>query len=156
MRQLQESKTIKTLHILLLALWLCFIFSNSLRTGEASNVQSEMVTGGLNAMLARLGLSALLSGGLVRTLAHFAEFAVLGALAALGLWLWKCLSARAPLLFALFACIGVAVTDEIVQAFVPERTASIADVLTDCAGILVGFFGIWLFFLFCRRHAKQR
>jgi len=42
------------------------------------------------------------------------------------------------LVFVLLFIFIFALTDEFHQSFVPNRTASIVDVLTDCAGSLIG------------------
>ncbi len=65
----------------------------------------------------------------LRKLAHFAEYAVLGALLARG--------CGAGLLAAA-AGIAYAGTDELHQHFVPGRHAAFRDVAVDAAGVLAG------------------
>jgi VanZ family protein len=65
----------------------------------------------------------------LRTGAHFAEYAVLGAL--LARWL------RRPAVAAA-AGSAYAVTDELHQALVPGRAASVADWVVDTLGVLAG------------------
>ena len=65
----------------------------------------------------------------VRKLAHFVEYAILGALA------WR---ADRRLLVALGFAMAVAVVDETQQAFTMFRTGSPFDVLLDCAGAATG------------------
>jgi VanZ family protein len=66
---------------------------------------------------------------ILRKLAHFAEYAILGAL------LVRALAAYVP---AIAAAIAYAISDEIHQAFVPGRYASALDVAIDAAGVLIG------------------
>ena len=66
---------------------------------------------------------------LLRKSAHFAEYAVLGAL------LLRALDLRVA---ALTAGIAYAISDEIHQYFVPGRYASAWDVLLDSGGVLLG------------------
>ena len=69
---------------------------------------------------------------LVRKMAHFAEFGVLGFLwALLGLFQWY----PAMWLYGL----GVALVDEGIQYFVPGRAAAVTDVTIDYCGFFCGF-----------------
>ncbi len=141
---------------LLLLLTLAFIFGNSLKPADASNAQS----GGFIAMLGRIfGLSPAVTENegfraVVRTLAHFCEFALLGAeVAALLLLLGAPRIAHAG--GGLFVIL-VAVSDECIQRFVPGRTSDILDVAVDSAGGLFGLLLVLLaFFLFFRPRAKK-
>ena len=85
---------------------------------------------------------------LVRKSAHFLEFALLGLL-------WGGLSRvkklRAPWLYGL----AVAITDEVIQYFVPGRAPLISDVALDYAGYLFGFFLIVGIVALIRRKSKN-
>jgi VanZ family protein len=65
----------------------------------------------------------------VRKIAHFAEYAVLGAL------LLRALRSEA---LAVAAGVAYAATDELHQHFVPGRHAAFRDVAIDAAGVLAG------------------
>jgi VanZ family protein len=67
---------------------------------------------------------------------HFAMYAALGALAALG-WARNMNSPHFALVILLAMCVGA--TDEIHQRYVAGRTSDIADFAADTAGILIGF-----------------
>jgi VanZ family protein len=75
--------------------------------------------------------------GLIRKFAHFAEYAVLVALAysAFSAASVRFLSSRAYIAGFGFACL-VALIDETNQAFMSERTGSAVDVLLDVSGAL--------------------
>jgi VanZ family protein len=90
----------------------------------------------------------------IRKLAHVTEYAILGLLVWRALrkpsstprpWLWS--QAGSALLFvALYAT-----SDEIHQAFVPARQASIWDVLLDTLGGAFGLLFLWIIGR-CRKH----
>lgn len=123
--------------LLLLLLTTAFIWSNSLRNAAASTEQS----GSFRALFARLfdvqqqPFRFLYEN--MRKVAHFSEFALLGAEAAVlpaalkKKWLRYLASAW------LF-CVLVATVDETIQYFVPGRAAAWADVALDSAGALCG------------------
>lgn len=115
---------------------LTFIFSNSLRTADASENQSGFVTALVNGILTALGLPAL-TEHVIRKLAHFTEFALLGFL------LNNCVrtytphwvrSLPLPLLLGLLA----AHLDETLQLFSEGRSSSVVDVWIDFGGVCTG------------------
>ncbi len=84
----------------------------------------------------------------IRKCAHMAEYGLLAVLVLMGLngafrflpreWCWR----RAGLAFGI--CVLYAVSDEIHQAFEPERYGSPVDVLIDTAGAAVALLALWL------------
>ena len=113
---------------------LIFIWGNSLLPGEISGAFSDWV----KSVLARLfggGFQASSGRGLLRKVAHFTEFAALGAL--LG-WLFGMLKKRRiyPFLFGTAA----ACIDETIQMFVPDRGPTVRDVCIDSCGVLTGMY----------------
>lgn len=133
--------------VLALAAATGFIFSQSLKDGGDSASLSLTVT---NALLRFFGVdSDSLSAALfdrvhffVRKLAHFSEYALLGAL-----WFWCVRSFTAkkttfilpPATAFLTACI-----DETLQIFSPGRGNSFFDVLLDFSGAVCGVLFAWL------------
>ena len=117
---------------------LAFIWGNSLLPGEISGAFSDWVKGIL-AYLLPMGPDDGTGGGLLRKLAHFTEFACLGA--CLG-WLHGMLQKGKlrPFLWGVLA----ASVDETIQRFVPDRGPSIKDVCIDSAGVLTGIILLWL------------
>ena len=82
---------------------------------------------------------------------HFGMFFVLGALLAFGL---QRAQRRPPLFLALAAGIAVGVVDELHQRAVPGRSAELADLLADSAGVIAG---VWLTHrVLARRWSIQR
>ena len=117
---------------------LLFIWGNSLMSAELSHALSEWVKGLLKPFLSDSPVTQE-SNGLVRKLAHFAEFAALGACLA-----WRRGMLGKNLHGAWIAGTAAAVTDETIQLFVPNRGPGIADVLLDSCGVLTGMLFLYL------------
>jgi len=115
----------------LLILNLAFIWGNSLLPGELSGAFSDWVKEILAALFGGEDLGG--GSGLLRKLAHFSEFALLGALLS---WLFAMLQKRRY--WALGCGILAACVDETIQRFVPDRGPSIFDVGIDTCGVLTG------------------
>ena len=124
-------------------LWLCFIFSNSLKSADVSSRDS----GRLLALLQKL--LPTLSDHVLRKLAHFAEFAVLGVLAALTAVFFIKLrrlraSGTAPVKLFPVLCVLLAfgifcpVVDELLQFLSPGRSTEFLDMLIDFGGFTFG------------------
>ena len=117
----------------LICLILCFIWGNSLLPGEISGRISD----GVKALLAFLlpgevpGVTT--GGGLLRKIAHFTEFAALGASL---VWRFGMLEKRKS--NALVCGFLAACVDETIQLFVPDRGPAIRDVLIDTCGVAAG------------------
>lgn len=134
----------------LLVVNVLFIWGNSLLPGSVSGAISHFVRDIL-AYIFPGGSSDPDSGhGLLRKLAHFTEFACLGALFA---WLFGML--RRPLLFALPCGFAVACIDETIQRFVPDRGPAFKDVLIDTSGALLGIGLLFLGYTIRKKQAKQ-
>lgn len=117
---------------------LAFIWGNSLLPGEISGAISDWVKNLLALLFPGDGPIAS-GGGLIRKIAHFTEFAALGAL--LG-WLFAMLQKKKywPLLCGITA----ACVDETIQRFVPDRGPSLKDVGIDACGVLTGMILLYL------------
>jgi VanZ family protein len=96
-----------------------------------------------------------LTHNLLRKLAHFSEYALLGAhLAFLPMFL-PCY-AKSGYLFVPVSGVAVALLDEGIQLFVPGRAGLLTDVLIDFSGCFLGsalFIG--LIFLYAKRKEKK-
>lgn len=116
-----------------LILWIVFIFSHSLQPAAASTQESDGVRR-LLSLLVRHELSSVF----VRKPAHFAEFWVLGVLAA-PLFAGRKTMRPLPVLFY-SAVLGMttALCDETIQLFVAGRDGRILDVWLDFAGACTG------------------
>ena len=124
----------------LAALWLLFIWGHSVMPAAVSKQESGHFLALLQTWLPWL------TDHLIRKAAHFAEYAVLGALVFLaadvrhGLWFAPC--------FGLLS----ALADETIQLFAAGRSGQITDVWLDFAGFLVG----WLFVLLIALCLQRR
>ena len=132
----------------LLILNLCFIWGNSLLPGEISGALSDWVKEFLIKLLP-VGENMSSGGGLLRKLAHFTEFTVLGLL--LG-WLVRLMQKKRwyPLLWG----VAAACVDETIQMFVPDRGPALRDVGIDSCGVLMGMVLLQTGYFLMRR--KQR
>ena len=126
---------------ILLAATLCFIWGNSC----LSRAESSQLSGGLLAWL-RPALEALglgwVNDHIIRKLAHFGEFALLGCELAALLFLNRGRT-RKIFLSAELCAVVVAVIDETIQFF-SARAPMVRDVLLDAAGALAGIALVWL------------
>lgn len=88
--------------------------------------------------------------GIVRKLAHFTEYAILGALAVRAF-----VRSQYRYAFSLLIVVAVAFADEFGQSFRPSRTASIVDVGIDIAGGLVIIASLYILILKRRTVTKK-
>lgn len=89
----------------------------------------------------------------VRKLAHFSVYTVLGMLTYNALRGFEKLSFRLSLLFSALLCLLYAVSDEFHQYFVPGRSCQLRDVSIDFSGAV---FGIALSVLIIKLTGKRR
>ena len=122
-------KRLRLCHFLI-AVLLIFIWGNSMLPGALSRAFSDWVQELLGS-----GASGMdgQGSGLLRKIAHFTEFAALGA--ALG---WRFGMLRKGKHTPFFWGVAAAFADEAIQRFVPERTAALRDVLIDSCGVATG------------------
>lgn len=114
-----------------------FIFSNSMEIAQVSGGKSALVTDWLNGGFEKLGVGFRLTEHLVRKLAHFAEYALLGfwMMLTLRVYTRRVLSHAAwPLFFGLL----IPVLDEFLQTFIAGRSGQVRDVLIDFSGVCAG------------------
>ena len=130
-----------SIKLVLAALLLAFIWGNSFLPGELSGRESEFIRQLLQPVIAPL--QRLLSAGgfeidqsvLVRKVAHFTEFAALGAVM-LALFVrpgWKI-----RFLLPAGLCLIAAAVDESIQMFSAGRGPSVRDAALDFGGACVG------------------
>ena len=115
----------------LLILNLAFIWGNSLMPAERSQAFSDWMMSVLGSVPVEQAPEA--GSGVLRKIAHFAEFTTLGFLFA---WLFALL--RRGIWPALPFGMTAACLDEIIQMFVPGRGPGILDVAIDTCGVLTG------------------
>ena len=136
--------------ITLLILNTLFIWGNSLLPGSVSGAISGWVKDILSHLFSRLSGESGGGHGLLRKLAHFTEFACLGALLT---WLFSMLGK--PGVLALAGSFLVACGDETIQRFVPDRGPSFKDVMIDTFGAAVGMILLLVGYAYLKRRKKQ-
>ena len=119
-----------------------FIFGNSLKSREESKKDSDAVALVIEPIIEVVcGKEVENTGFIVRKMAHFTEFCMLG-IAVSGLlaavdyrrkW-WLCG-------YGLLFCLVIAVCDEFIQSFT-GRGSAVSDVLIDFCGAITGFFAL--------------
>lgn len=117
----------------LLVCCLIFIWGNSLLPGEISGAISDGVREILETFFPEGETSPQQESFLLRKMAHFTEFAALGACLA---WLFGMLGKGK--LFPFLCGAAAACVDESIQLFVPGRGPSLRDVGIDTCGVLTG------------------
>lgn len=129
-----------------------FIFSNSLAIAEVSNAASGQAQSMLFSLLDAVGLGSLQSlftMHVIRKLAHFAEFALLG------FWWMLCLRVYTrhwvrQVSWPVLACLLTALLDETIQVYSSGRSSQLSDVWLDFAGALAGLLCGLLLLCLCR------
>ena len=146
MRNDTVKMTIFVVSLILTVAWMCIIFGFSANNAEESTVQSNTVT----EMLIKLfnpdfenmdecEQQKMIEAydGIVRKLAHFTAYAVLGFLLCLCIYNAPVLVVK-PYLWSMAACTAFAATDEYHQTFVDGRAGRFTDILIDSTGAMCG------------------
>ena len=121
---------------LLIAVTLGFIWGNSVKNRSASQLLSLGVLQWIRPLLGMIFSPENVTDHLVRKLAHFTEFGLLGAELIMLTYLLRKLRVRS-VLNCLFAGLSAAVIDETVQIF-SARGSQAIDVLLDFGGVVAG------------------
>lgn len=152
---------------------LCFIFYNSAQSKTASHKRSFQVlkviskkkkshakktkrTSFWKQLVKQIPFLSLKKERGVRKLAHLLEYAALGwDLYALSIYIRRYASRRRFAVFLLF-CVLVPCADELIQYFVPGRTAAFSDVCIDWMGMLIGVLLSLLMYVCVQRLSARR
>lgn len=128
-----KSKIFIVLSIIMTAL----IWSNSLLPASISSVQSGFVVSIISSIFGWIGISIdpTLLSLLIRKLAHFLEFTILGFLF---FNIRFMLNIKKNLMLAISLGIIVAIIDECIQLFIEGRVFMITDIGIDTFGVIVG------------------
>ena len=137
-------------HILLTLAVMIIIFIESAMPGDMSGAQSGFF---VRIIVSITGADPDTAGFVIRKLAHFTEYAILGMCIMLNVKDWydarfdsvesnSLYSLKARHLWSLAWIIGTAyaMSDELHQRFVPGRSGEIRDVCIDAAGVAAGAF----------------
>ena len=144
----------KKINILLLIVWMIVIFMFSQDSAVSSSEKSDKVASTIVNIISDITHSDNIEYYIdniivfVRKTAHFLEYLVLGILIINVLKDYRKLT-FGVCLFSILFCLGYAITDEIHQLFVSERSCRVLDILIDTSG---SFTGILIYYLI--RHKK--
>lgn len=133
----------KQLSIILVLIWMIIIFIMSSFNAEDSANQSNFIVNIISNIL-NIENVRLLSL-IIRKLAHFTEYLILGFLT-INMLNKNDISKK--YLISILICLIYATSDEIHQIFVPGRACQIKDILIDSVGSITG---IYLFKLLKKR-----
>ena len=136
--------------------WCFFIWHFSLASAGESAATSGRFLNAFNDALESIGSDFRFSGTMVRKIAHFTEFFVLGFLCSLTLRLHRFSHAFLITLPAVFTVAGI---DELLQFTSPGRGPSFLDVLLDTSGGICGALAftlltVLIFAILERKHKK--
>lgn len=127
------------------AAWLALIWTRSLQPAAESRAES----GSLLVLVQQL--LPFMTMHLLRKLAHFTEFAVLGALLSLTVLQTRRKNAALALLLALAA----AVCDESIQLFIPGRSGQVSDLWIDFSGAALAAAAVFLTAYLLRKRKRR-
>lgn len=151
---MKKQNILKLIVLLLLIITLAIIFSNSLEPVVESSKKSQDTMNRFAPVLGIVFGKGHVSEHLVRKLAHFSEFALLGA----ELMLFSVLNSRESaqgLSNCLFFGLSSAVTDESLQ-MLTDRDPQVIDVLLDFSGVLSGVLFILFAVLIIKLIKKEK
>ena len=123
----------KKVNIILIIIWLIVIFIMSSFDAGMSSRQSGFIVGIVSKLLCIDNLDLL--SLLIRKLAHFMEYFILGILVANFIK-----NINLKLYYGVIFCLLYAISDEIHQIFVSGRVFQLRDVLIDFIGVICGMF----------------
>lgn len=119
--------------LLLVILWMIFIFVMSSFDATSSSNQSNFIVDIITSIIniKDIGLLSLI----IRKLAHFTEYFILGILVINFITRYD-----KKIIIAILLCIISAPSDEIHQIFVPGRSCQITDIMIDSLGPIMGIY----------------
>lgn len=151
-----KKQVFRAVLIAAIAVLMTLIFGFSGQTGEVSGGLSAIIAQPLTELIASFSpdmlpqAEALLYQQVdyaVRKTAHFCEYGLLGLLLCLLLRSYGCNAKLPPWILGVI----YAVTDEIHQMYVPDRTGKVEDVLLDALGVFCGVMFIQIYDRFRRK-----
>ena len=130
--------------------YLLFIYSNSMRTAPESTVQSQGLLGLIEKIFPFVIRHLGLTEHILRKMAHFGEYLVLGMLLAQTVKTYGYLRLR-QFWIVLAGGFLMAAADEGIQLFTEGRSGQFSDVMLDLCGVMAGLF-VWRLIEFVRTN----
>ena len=142
----------RTLVLVIGILWQIFIFIQSMLSGEISSNQSGFIVDILYPITQNVGIPIDVENFslLIRKLAHFTEYAILGLLWYYIYTLFS-LNRFLPWIVVIHGVLA-ATLDETIQRFTPNRSGELRDALIDTLGVLTAV----IFILFIQKIRKSK
>ena len=140
-----QNKKKFALWIFLSLIWLCVIWGHSLMPASVSHKESSGIFEWLHRFL------PFLTHGLLRKIAHFSAFAILGGLLSAAFMQCDTFSIHRPIGIA-FLC---AFVDETIQLFVTGRSGQISDLWIDLSGACVASLLLWVVRKLRKSHRSE-
>ena len=157
MNEKRASKRFRNIIFSLTAFMMLFAWIHSCFPASISSKESEGVLQFVYGFFKLFGLDRDGAEHVIRKVAHFTEFAVIGGLL---LSCAYCFDRRRPhrfYVYVLFAGLLTAVVDETIQLFVEGRAGMIVDVWIDLGGVVFGSLLMLGFYaLYRRKKIKDR
>mgnify|MGYP004566601119 FL=1 len=119
--------------LLLVILWMIFIFIMSSFDATSSSNQSNFIVDIITSIINIKDIGLL--SFIIRKLAHFTEYFILGILVINFITRYD-----KKIIIAILLCIIYATSDEIHQIFVPGRSCQITDIMIDSLGSIMGIY----------------
>lgn len=134
---------------------IAFAIIHSLMPSDVSSAESGGLLDILNYILRSLGIGLEISEHLLRKLAHFSEYAVIGALLLSCAYSFDRIRPHRFAVYVLFSGLMIAVADETVQLNVEGRAGMITDVWIDFSGVIIGAAVMWTAFAIYRKIRRR-
>ena len=154
MKRTDREKAILILFAAAVVLLTALIWGHSAMPAAQSEGESLAVLPAFEPLLLWLGIPLAWCHAVLRKLAHFSEYGLLGVI-------WVCLllanrlTPRRCILPAVSACLFTALVDETIQLFVPGRSGMVADIWIDFSGASAGILGSLLLYLLIQHIRNQ-
>lgn len=140
----------KTINIILLIVWMIVIFMLSNDNGIQSSNKSDGIAYFIASRINLLDTDTLIF--IIRKCAHITEYLILGILMLNVLKDYNAINIKLVIITILF-CFSYAISDEIHQLFIQNRSGKFSDILIDTSG---SFIGIFIYYLILRRKIARK
>ena len=138
METYRASRRFTIIMFLLTAASICFAFVHSAMPADMSDDESRGVAELFTWIFNALGIDMLTADAIIRKLAHFAEFSVIGAMLTSCAYAFDRLRPHRFYAQVLLAGLVTAVIDETIQLGSQGRAGAVVDVIIDFGGVLFG------------------
>lgn len=128
----------KIILLVILTIWICFIFGNSLLKGPSSSQLSGGITEFIYNILTaiRINIPIETLHAIIRKLAHFTEYFILGIIVIFNVYQYL-KEPKYYISFSIGVSLLISIIDETIQTSVDGRVGSIIDVGIDSLGFLI-------------------